>query len=167
MFKVNKTELRRLHKNMARKRVKIILSAKKGLLDAGGIIKDESQNICPVDAGNLRESAYLVYTGGSISTFPKFTNTRADGSKISFNEIVKMEASQTDNLYDAQKTVNKIGKGQFKVEVGHGVHYAIAVHEDLQSSRPNGERKFLSKAVDSNKRHIINNMKSNVERALR
>lgn len=140
---------------------------RRGVIAGGLFIQAEAQKRCPVDTGNLKNSAFTVW-GETLPNMAKFKGPKA--VDLADEASTKIVAS---NQACKQTTIEK----PIKVKVGFTAFYAIYVHEDLAVSHLKsvketfkgpkvkvedgtflgniGEAKFLEKAVLLNKGNII------------
>ncbi len=129
---------------------RVSTSALKGLIKAGLIIQRSAQKLVPVDTGNLKSSAFTVWSTGQISA-PTFRGKEA-GERQSEHEvaIVKRKRSLVGKRLRLKSLGINIASPQ--VEVGFTASYAALVHENTQADkdRKKGESKFLEKAVKNN-----------------
>lgn len=126
-------------------------TTKKGLIRAGFFIQRGSQQRCPVDTSNLKNSAYTAWGEGSASN-PDFRTSGVSGKTVSPAEVAQMSAN-----HEAEITKRKAAvQGKLAVYVGYSAAYALFVHEDLAANHPNGgEAKFLESAIQDNQAQII------------
>ena len=128
------------------------LRTHRGMIAAGLLIKGAAQKKTPVDLGNLRASAFVVWRRQKGSGFrpkgvdsTKFT-TEAEGTKV---------RKDTDDLKGVVKESLNSSILKPEVGVGFGAAYAIFVHEDLEANHTVGEAKFLEKAIKDNVVQIL------------
>jgi len=143
-----------------------------GLLEAALLIKGDAQRITPVDTGNLKASAYVIWGGGKRSvksrSNPIFRQKIGKrGSAERFTNIARIAGEH-------EAIINQRKKHSFTpfAEVGYTAHYAAAVHERLGSSHAKidkvgkgrfatyrfvqaGQAKFLEQSFVQNERRVL------------
>lgn len=146
-------------------------ATKAGMIKGALRIQKGSQELVPIDLGNLRSSAFVIWgNGGSVTA--SFTGPDA----------ADMNARHMESVASENASLNT-GILKPQVEVGYSAFYAIFVHEDLSAnhnktfktkgklnpltggstsfeSRTVGEAKFLEKSVKNNKDQVLNDIKS-------
>ena len=128
-----------------------------GLLEAAVLVKAESIRLTPIDTGNLRASAYILWGGGKVKTRgrsePTFKSVAKGkkGSAERFSNIARLAAEHS--------TVINERKGVFRrhpfAEIGYTAHYAALVHEAVNRNFRVGGAKFLELALRENSRNIF------------
>lgn len=142
-------------------RIRSVSSAsRKGLIRAGLLIQREAQRRTPVDTGNLRASAFTVWTGGSNVGGEaqgrgggRFRGTRGEQTAMEFASTAQRTASQLSTNPDKPD-----------VMVGFGASYALFVHE-RPARHVVGTVKFLEKAVAENTDAIVRTVGEDVRRS--
>jgi hypothetical protein len=109
-----------------------------GLVAAGLTVQRISQQLVPVDTGNLKASAFTLWrTMGENENAPAFRGEDAAEAGARHQRVVQQEK--------ATLPVDYVKKPE--VEVGYSVAYAIMVHENLEARHPGGgTAKFLEVA---------------------
>ena len=130
---------------------RLLFQTKQGLIRAGFYIQREAQLNTPVDTGNLKAGAFVVWSGKGTTPVPRFEDKDGDEA---YDRGVDFEEAVTQ----AQSTVD-MTKGlldeQIMVEIGFSAAYAIFVHEDEEARHEVGSAKFLEMAVVDNEQRII------------
>lgn len=142
-----------------------------GMLEAALLIQGEAQRITPVDTGNLKASAYVIWGGGKKKTRsrsnPTFTN-KAAGKKGSSRRFATI--SEHTSVISGRKS-RLISTSPF-AEVGFTANYAAQVHENLTARHGKvnkvgkgrfalhrvvqiGQPKFLEQAFVQNSRKVF------------
>ena len=170
-------------KNLNKEIGKIKGATVDGLLEAALLIKGDAQRVTPVDTGNLRASAYVIWGGGgkrtkarSNPTFKQKAKAGKRGTAERFKNIQRIISEHTAVINER----SKLSRDPF-AEIGFTAFYAAAVHENLKSShaklqRPGkrgtaerfrrvsaniqggaqvGQAKFLEQAFVKNTRRIL------------
>ncbi len=152
--------------NKASEKVEIVTL--RGLLEAGLMVKGEAQKITPVQTGNLKASAYVIWGGGSNV----FGNPNRNTSKIKYRsnptaKNKKVKAGEENVVREHAAVLNHRMKSSLEpfTEVGYTANYAAKVHErtgvshaklDKKRGRVQiGQAKFLEQAFQQNSRRII------------
>jgi hypothetical protein len=133
----------------------------RGLLEAGLMVKGEAQKITPVQTGNLKASAYVIWGGGSnASSKIKYRSNPTAKNK-------KVKAGEENVVREHAAVLNHRMKSSLEpfTEVGYTANYAAKVHErtgvshaklDKKRGRVQiGQAKFLEQAFQQNSRRII------------
>lgn len=144
MFKINVTGMSEIRKGFQKSKEKTHQRVKRGLIKGSLVLKRASQERTPVEYGNLVNSTYIVWEGGSNAA-PSFNN-----ETDSMKELV--------SFYNAQLVAAKSEVSSTKesvVEFGFACFYGIFVHEDLNATHRTGEAKFLEKAAREEAKAII------------
>jgi hypothetical protein len=150
---------------------KIEGSVVEGMLEASLLIKGEAQRITPVDTGNLKASAYVIWGGGKKRTMsrsdPTFKN-KASGGRGSSRRFATV--SEHTSVIGARKS-RLFSTAPF-AEVGFTANYATQVHENLKARHGKvdkvgkgrfalhrvvqiGQAKFLEQAFVQNSRRVF------------
>lgn len=147
-----------------------------GLLEAAVLVKNESVKLTPIDTGNLRASAYILWGGGKVRTkgrsAPTFKSVARGkrGSAERFGNIARL-SSEHNTIINERKGV--LRRHPFS-EIGYTAFYAAMVHENLVRSgrkgsatrfkniaggvavqHKTGQAKFLETALKNNSRNIF------------
>ncbi len=150
------TGLTRTIANLNTQMLAIPKVTKAGLVQSGLLIQREAQLNCPIDMGNLRASAYTVW-----SNTGKMSNPRFKDDTTSDVDTARMKMDHT--LAVAEQGMEAMGKT--KVSVGFSAYYALYVHENLEARHSNGTAKFLEKAVLDNTHKILTITSATVRKA--
>lgn len=129
-------------KNLNRRANKVFGATLAGLVQGGFLVQREAQKLCPVDWGNLRASAYVMWTKKVFdmsATDRAFIMTKK-GLRSKFKPGPaqdRLEAEYDGVLEDARVHVEAdLARDITSVEIGFTAYYAIYVHEDLQAQHP-------------------------------
>jgi len=121
---------------------------RKGMITAGLLIQRKAQLNVPVDFGNLRASAFTIWSqGGSVAA--QFEGEDSASMSMEHARVVKNQVLgiKGNALFD------------LAVIVGFSAAYALYVHEDMtdgQTARGTLRKpKFLEKAFVANKEAIL------------
>jgi len=125
-----------------------------GLIAAGMRIKRAAQKGCPVDTGNLKASAFVVWSGGGLQDgVPKFTTQDAQGVEVLTSEqLVQMGQDHIKIVNEAQTSL-PLNKFKPAVILGFTAFYAIFVEEDDEadhSQSGGGGAHYFRNAIDGN-----------------
>lgn len=142
-----------------------------GMLEGALLIQGEAQKITPVDTGNLKASAYVIWGGGKkrikSRSNPTFKN-KAAGRRGSSRRFATV--SEHISVIGARKS-RLFSKAPF-AEVGFTANYAAQVHENLTARHGKvnkvgkgrfalhrvvqiGQPKFLEQAFIQNSRRVF------------
>jgi hypothetical protein len=116
-----------------------------GLTAAGLFVRAEAQKRCPVDVGNLKNSAYTVTPGG---------RTLAGGVTFTGAQAEPLIASHKAAIETAARTGLSVGKSEMYAEIGFTAFYAVYVHE-IDKNYTVGGWKYLERAIHENKAKIL------------
>lgn len=138
-----------------------------GLIEAGLLVKREAMKITPVDTGNLKAGAYVIWGGSGFKpshTVPEIMSVRIKKSiskKLDVNQHEKIIAEREQRLSSVTDPF---------AEIGFTASYALFVHEgmrkktkvshvkfDKKSGRrvQIGQAKFLEQALLQNTKRIL------------
>jgi hypothetical protein len=125
------------------------------LVRIGLMIQRESQeNIKDdglIDTGNMRASAFTVWTGGPPSREPNFQET-GKKSEVTADDMNLLYAIHSATAQEAAREANEGGDvlitNKASVIVAYGAYYSLYVHEDGVSRNWKGA-KFLERAVET------------------
>ena len=126
------------------------------LVRVGLMIQRESQeNIKDdglIDTGNMRASAFVVWTGGQPPRYPVFSAAaRKSGSTLDETDMDLLGSIHQATVVAADEEVNNgedvLMTNKASVIVGYGAYYALYVHEDGVARNWKGA-KFLERAVN-------------------
>lgn len=138
-------------KNLNKEVDKIKNKTVDGMLEAGLLVKGDALRIVPVQFGNLKGSAYVVW-GGNKKT-PKDDKTSVFNLEGPSGARVQAEHG------DIVSSKKKSQKDPFAV-IGFTAFYALEVHENLAIARKAGKQaKFLEQSLMQNKREILSIIK--------
>lgn len=118
-----------------------------GMLEAALLIKGEAQRITPVDTGNLKASAYVIWGGGKKGiksrSNPTFTNKLGKkGSSKRFATI-----SEHTSVISGRK--GRLFSTSPFAEIGFTANYAAQVHENLTRTGRKGSATRFSNIQSS------------------
>jgi|TARA_R100001530_G_scaffold63672_2_gene45766 hypothetical protein len=126
-----------------------------GLLEAAILVRGESQRITPVDTGNLRASAYIVYGGGDKTPKARAASSfKVKKKKAGGQAVVDRLTSKHKQIVEERK--GGTGWAEPFAEVGYTAYYAVDVHEaPAGRTFKVGQSKFLEQALRNNSRNIF------------
>jgi len=109
----------------------------KGVVQAAMHIRGYAQDICPVDTGNLKASAYVVWSKG----YDRKGRWSRKNSKYDHKpkDIDRMKKDHKKVTAEHRSFI----AGQRNVIIGFSAYYALFAHEENHDV---GEKKFLEKA---------------------
>jgi len=139
---------------------KIPFRTLRGMIKAGLWIQREAQKLTPVDFGNLKASAFTVWSGKKGA--PPQPSFKVDPE----HPLVAVQLAQNHNNVVASEQAN-VGGDDFvspTVEVGFTAFYAIYVHEDLNANHKVGTAKYLEKAISGNLEQIKRDIREEAEK---
>lgn len=132
---------------------KIKLS-RQGLIKAGLTIQRKAQEIVPVDLGNLRSSAFTVWTGMREAVeVPKFESDPEGKRKVDVGRLAT-DHDRITSEYSA-RAESVMSDRVMKVFVGFSAYYAIFVHENVAKHQSGKTWKFLELAVYDTQKEIV------------
>lgn len=140
-IQTNTTEVLGRLEDLARRKPEAF---QRGLIKAGLRLQRESQNLCPVDTGALKSSAYTRLVRAVPPPQTGFWN--------SVKRMVKKFAGKESPAPMAE------------VEVGYTMSYAIYVHEDPNAHHPVGQYKFLEQPARQLRPQLLQDVINEVER---
>jgi hypothetical protein len=113
-----------------------------GMLQAGLLVKRESQKKVPVDTGNLKASAYVIAGGGKetgrVNTQPLFRDELGGKSALISGKASRMAQQHQSTINERKGVLMLTSQGFFGArpfaEIGFTAFYAIYVHENLKAS---------------------------------
>lgn len=126
------------------------------LVRVGLMIQRESQeNIKDdglIDTGNMRASAFVVWTGGDTPRYPVFSSSgKQSGIVLEETDMDLLNTIHQATVVAAGEEVNNgedvLITNKASVIVGYGAYYALYVHEDGVARNWKGA-KFLERAVN-------------------
>jgi len=160
---------------------------RQGLLAAALKVKRDAIKLAPVDTGNLRNSAYVIWGGGRKTR----SRVRRTGSEGTFKEDKsKAKSTITGGLaqrmgIDHQSVIAErqgVDSSSPFAEIGFTAFYALYVHENLTARHTKvdlvgrgrgreklrrivqaGQAKFLEQALLQNRNVILNTIKSHAK----
>lgn len=130
-----------------------------GLLEAVLLIKAESMRDTPVDTGNLKAGAYVIWGGGrrKMRSQSNPQEGRLGSGKLGtakrFGRIQSVGAQIAEH--------HSVISGRMKAytepyaEIGFTANYALEVHEALNKNFRVGHAKFLERALLNNQRRVL------------
>lgn len=148
--------------------------ANANLLRAALLIQGEAQQRCPVDTGNLKNSAQTVWSkGDDLGPIPEVTMAKVAAeqsakmlAQIAANTkkstrlktaaqiaMAKTQPTHEENAAQVQAMVDS--SPGFSVAITFTAAYAIYVHENMQAHHASGQAKFLEAAVRENLRVLM------------
>jgi len=131
-----------------------------GLIESAILIRRETETtppLTPVDLGNLRASWFVVVTkkGFVKGKNPKFVGKKAgEYSRLHSMAVEESKALITKN------------RKKPTLVMGYSVNYAAPVHEKLGArnwKRDNSGPKWFQRAIENNKREIVNIIRSKIK----
>lgn len=149
---------------------------RQGLLAAALKVKRDAIKLAPVDTGNLRNSAYVIWGGGKES--PK---ARRIGSEGTFRDKAKGKSNEIGGSAqrmggDYQSVISQrkgVSSSHPFAEIGFTAFYALEVHENLTASHAKrdkkkgfvhaGQAKFLEQALIQNRNVILKTIKKHAK----
>ena len=145
MISVSIKGVDRLLKQLNRAREKSMTRTFANLVRAGLFIQGEAMRRIPVDTGNLRASAFTVWS--SDMRVPALPEMGILASTDKLDDPATHDSSVALHQAEADMTLASTG-GQ--VIVGFTAYYAVYVHENLQAYHETGQAKFLQAAIADN-----------------
>jgi len=141
-----------------------------GMIKVAVLIRGDAQKLCPMDTGNLVNSAYTVVTGGSIKGgSPKFKSEVKRGEKVIRHiDVGRLQRDHAQSIDQGKSETDD--KDNPSAVIGFSAYYAAYVHEmefrhDVmygkegsifsQFKRPLAQRKFLETAIKQNAKNIL------------
>ncbi len=151
---------------------------RQGLLSAALKVKRDAIKLAPVDTGNLRNSAYVIWGGGKES--PKVKQTGSEGI---FKDKTKGQAQRMGGEHQSVVSQRQgISSTSPFAEIGFTAFYALYVHENLTARHTKedlvsrgrgrkklrrivqaGQAKFLEQALLQNRNVILNTIKAHAK----
>jgi hypothetical protein len=119
-----------------------------GLTAAGQFVRAEAQKQCPVDTGNLRNSAYVVTPGGRTIGGGK------GGVSFTGEQAEALIAGHQSAIEAAAKVAEQFLEHEMYAEIGFTAFYAVFVHE-IQKNYTVGDWKYLERALYDNQDRIL------------
>ena len=129
--------------NLAKAIDKIEGRTQAGILKAALHVRGEAQKLCPVDEGNLKNSAYTVSKDTIQDAEKSFKGKDAYKHSIDHNMSVIKSKSET--------TKTKIPMAI----IGFTAYYAVYVHE-INKKYTVGQWQFLKTALEVNRKKTLN-----------
>jgi len=148
-----KTVMKRLRKEIRKIEGKI---SRVGMLKVGRLVMDRSKGLTPVDKGNLKESAFVVFGGDKISP-QAIATTNFDTSEPEGKRVAAEHSGVVGQFTATRK------KHPFAI-IGHSAFYALKEHEAVGEVHEIGHPKFLENAVKKSQRDILKILKESVKR---
>lgn len=122
-----------------------------GMVEGAELIRADAQRITPVDTGNLKNSAFVVWPRGGTG----------GGGSFRGEDSGRMSAEHSKAVADARRLAGSDG-----VVIGFSAYYAVYVHENEKAHHAgSGEAKFLEKAVRRNENKVVIVIKRRAEGA--
>lgn len=142
---ISKQNVDQVMANLNKQIKKIEGRTQAGITAAGQFVRAEAQKRCPVDTGNLRNSAYVVTPGGrQIGGGPKFTGEMAEG----------LIAGHASAIEEAARMAEELLGHEMYAEIGFTAAYAVFVHE-IKKNYTVGDWKYLERALYDNQDRIL------------
>lgn len=124
----------------------------KGVSRAALLIRRESLALTPEDTGNLKESCFVVWTGGTVGA-GKSPNFVTGGERnATQKEVIALYKGHEKALGAAQE----LYKSQTKILalIHYSAYYALFVHE-IKKNHKTGQWKFLETAINQNRKEVL------------
>lgn len=126
----------------------------KGVSRAALLIRRESLVLTPEDTGNLKESCFVAWTGGTIGA-GKSPNFVTGGERGATAKEVAILYKEHSNALDAIQALYE-NKNQVLASVCYSAYYALFVHEIKPKNKYKvGQWKFLETAINQNRVEIM------------
>lgn len=124
----------------------------KGVSRAALLIRRESLALTPKDTGNLKESCFVVWKGGTIGAgkSPNFITGGERGATA--KEVSVLYAEHSKALDVAQALYEN--QTQILAGINYSAYYALFVHE-IKQKHKTGQWKFLETAIKQNRKEIL------------
>lgn len=116
---------------------KISFVTRKGMIKAGLRIMRGSQLRTPVDTGNLRASAFVIWGEGQQSS-PSFSNKKGGAARAQADHLTGLSEAKAA----VQDSLMKPG-----ICVGHTAAYSLYVHENVGAKHVKGKPKATGRKV--------------------
>jgi len=139
--KFDKLSSIKVTRNLNKAIKKLKKKSKAGLIEAGLMIKAKASPITPLQFSNLRNSAYVTWSGATIN--PTTFNGKDAG-------VMATHHTTTISNVNTGQSGNK----HIWVAVGYTASYAIYVHE-MNKNYTIGSWKFLSMTIHENRKNIL------------
>lgn len=153
------TGVQKVTYNLRKSIKKIEGTSMAGLFEAALLILREAKIKTPVDLGNLWNSGYIVASSGDIENeTPTFVQDEKAGKK---RDLVKMTSDHLKNISEDAKLVSN--PKRMGVIIGFSAYYAMIVHEDVTMRHTRGEALFLQKAIQRNRKRILEIIRDRAE----
>lgn len=123
-----------------------------GVARAALLIRRESLALTPEDTGNLKESCFVVTSGGTIRA-GKSPNFVIGGKRMATQKEVNYLYSQHSKVLDEAQALYE-GRNQILATVYYSAFYALFVHE-IKKKHKIGQWKFLETAIKQNLAEIL------------
>ena len=126
------------------------------------MVKRDAIKLAPVDTGNMRNSAYVIWGKGGKGKVRrgaregKFKDKKRAKSSELGGTAAQMAAH--DAAIIANRSIRTVDNEPF-AEIGFTANYALNVHENLTTYHKTGQAKFLEQALMKNKREIVRQIK--------
>jgi len=124
----------------------------KGVSRAALLVRRESLALAPKDTGNLKESCFVAWTGGTVGA-GKTPNFVTGGRRVAtMKEVDVLYEGHTKALEAVQALYENTT--QILAGVNYSAYYALFVHE-IKQKHDVGQWKFLETAVKQNQANIL------------
>lgn len=124
----------------------------KGVSRAALFLRRKSLELTPEDTGNLKESCFVVWSGGTIGA-GKSPNFQEGGQNaFSGKDVDKLYSQHSKMLAAVQSLYGN--RSVIHAAVNYSAWYALFVHE-IKKNHPIGQWKFLETAMVDNENEIL------------
>lgn len=124
----------------------------KGVSRAALLIRRASLELTPEDTGNLKESCFVVWSGGTIGA-GKSPNFVTGGERKATAKEVEVLYSEHSKALSIAQTLYE-SRTQILAGINYSAYYALFVHE-IKKKYKIGQWKFLETAIKQNRAEII------------
>lgn len=124
----------------------------KGVSRAALLIRRASLELTPEDTGNLKQSCFVVWSGGTIGA-GKSPNFVTGGERGATAREVSVLYTEHSKALEAASALYE-GKERILAGINYSAYYALFVHE-IKKKYKTGQWKFLETAVKQNRAEII------------
>lgn len=131
-----------------------------GVSRAALMIRRRSLELTPMDTGNLRESCFVVWTGGVIGA-GKSPNFVTGGERKATEKEVDVMYAQHNKQVDAFAGVYSVRKTPIAV-IMYSAYYALLVHEQKRTYN-HGQWQFLRTALTQSRDDVKNIIKATLK----
>jgi preprotein translocase subunit Sec61beta len=152
-------------------------AARAGLIQGGAVIMKDAQKRTPLDLGNLKASADIVWQGGPKAS-PAFKaggqnqpnspeSANAPGTSTPLTDTgLKMALAAGMIAFHQEADALNATAPDTTVTVGFGAYYAVFVHENPNAKHPIGEYKFLERAMEAKSAEVLELVERKTKAAL-